>query len=164
MCLFLAIYVLVSAQQQPSPGIGAQFLALRFIPIALMGWVWCSLYHRTPGWADCRHLLAQPSQLWKQFCWQWKPSFAGEGPIFLAWNVWSLIRGLLSDLLELFPLILVVHLLSSIQILLLLLLKTPNICFLDSFAVISPLIFSSRIRSSFTVFLHCLLHFLSPSS
>lgn len=61
---------------------GAQFLALGFIPFALLGWVWCSLYHRTPGWADFRHLLALQSQLWKQFCWQWKPMLLGRGPYF----------------------------------------------------------------------------------
>lgn len=89
---------------------GAQFLAHGFIPIALMGWVWCGLYHRTPGWAGCRHLLALQFQLWKQFCWQWKPSFAEEEPIFLVWSVWSLIRALLSDPLEVFPLSVLVHL------------------------------------------------------
>jgi len=123
------------------------------------------LYHNAPEWADRRHLLALQSQLWKKFAGSGSPFLQGRGPYFLLEACEASSELCYQAWWNFFPLTLcLVHLLSLLYILLLLLLKVPNVSFLASFVVISPLIFSSPISSSFTALLCCRLHFLCPSS
>lgn len=161
MYLFLATYVLFSAQQQPSRGLipGPQiyshcFDGLSLVqPVSQNTWMgWLQTFIGTAVSAVETILLAVEAQ----FCW-------GGAHISSLKCVKPHQSSAIRPAGSFSPLCLGPPL-SSIQILLLLLFKISHIYFLASFAVISPLIFSSCISSSFTVFLHCLLNFLCPSS
>lgn len=161
MCLFLATYVLVSAQRQPSRGLipGPQnyshcFDGLSLVqPVSQSTWMgWLQTFTGTAVSAVETILLAVEAQ----FCW-------GGAHI----SILKCVKPHQSSAIRpagtfpprsLGPSFLIHPDLTSASF------QSPNICFLASLAVISPPIFSSHIISSFTVFLHCLFHFLCPSS